>query len=470
MPYVPRHEGVACGGITDAGHAVSLHLLQGVTAVRIVYFTPTHNPRYMDEAYGSLRDQIDTNWEWVVLLNGGAEWECSDVRVHIVKHLQDRKRGIGELKRYAATYAIDVLDADVVAELDHDDLLHPDCTRHLRSAFEQNRDIGFVYSDTARFCDDGSKPVVFSEEYGWLHAWELSSIPTEGLQGKRLWVQPSFDPSPQSLARIWYAPDHIRAWRSRTYLAAGGHDTELDVCDDYDLLMRTYLVTDFHRINMPLYAYRHHPGGTSAPESTMNKRIQDMQFQLGNKYRVQIAEAWAKRCGLLMLDICSGPRPAAGYTGIDKQRDTVGAQAGGDVWLADLDRHWELGDNSVGVVRAQDALEHLKDKDHTMREIHRVLAHGGWLFSDTPSTDGRGAFQDPTHVSYWNSNSFWYYTSRQHEQFLPGHARPHFQMWHLENLHYNDFNRQHDIVHVRAHMSAVKPGGVRLPGPYDYKP
>ncbi len=27
-----------------------------------------------------------------------------------------------------------------------------------------------------------------------------------------------------------------------------------------------------------------------------------------------------------------------------------------------------------------------------------------------PSTDGRGAFQDPTHVSFWNINSFMYYS------------------------------------------------------------
>ena len=31
----------------------------------------------------------------------------------------------------------------------------------------------------------------------------------------------------------------------------------------------------------------------------------------------------------------------------------------------------------------------------------------------TPSTDGRGAFQDPTHVSFYNENSFWYFTDRR---------------------------------------------------------
>ena len=33
------------------------------------------------------------------------------------------------------------------------------------------------------------------------------------------------------------------------------------------------------------------------------------------------------------------------------------------------------------------------------------------LLSLTPSTDGRGAYQDPTHVAFYNENSFWYYTN-----------------------------------------------------------
>lgn len=41
-----------------------------------------------------------------------------------------------------------------------------------------------------------------------------------------------------------------------------------------------------------------------------------------------------------------------------------------------------------------------------MNAIYRALVPGGWLLTATPSTDGRGAFQDP-HCSFWN-NSFWY--------------------------------------------------------------
>jgi len=35
-----------------------------------------------------------------------------------------------------------------------------------------------------------------------------------------------------------------------------------------------------------------------------------------------------------------------------------------------------------------------------MKEIYRVLCDGGWAMIEVPSTDGRGAWQDPTHCCY----------------------------------------------------------------------
>jgi hypothetical protein len=50
---------------------------------------------------------------------------------------------------------------------------------------------------------------------------------------------------------------------------------------------------------------------------------------------------------------------------------------------------------------AHDALGHMREPIHKMQELHRCLAPQGWLLSPPPNTDGRGAFQDPTHVSIW---------------------------------------------------------------------
>ena len=122
-----------------------------------------------------------------------------------------------------------------------------------------------------------------------------------------------------------------------------------------------------------------------------------------------------------MLDLGGGHNSPPGYLSVDI--------ANGDV-VCDVRRGLPYPDASVGCVRAYDFLEHmprcvdsscrhgddggLRCAVGVMNEIYRVLVPGGFLVSRTPSTDGRGAFQDPTHVSFWNQNSFWYYTRREH--------------------------------------------------------
>jgi len=87
------------------------------------------------------------------------------------------------------------------------------------------------------------------------------------------------------------------------------------------------------------------------------------------------------------------------------------------------------------------------------------LAPQGWLLSQTPSTDGRGAFQDPTHVSFWNSNSFWYYTRADQNRFIDCPVR--FQANRLKNFFPSEWHREHQIVYVKADL--LKVGG-RMPG------
>ena len=66
--------------------------------------------------------------------------------------------------------------------------------------------------------------------------------------------------------------------------------------------------------------------------------------------------------------------------------------------IADLTQRWPWDDNSVRYIRAWDVFEHLPNKIHTLNEAYRVLEPGAVLEMVLPTTDGRGAFQDPTHV------------------------------------------------------------------------
>ena len=92
--------------------------------MKLSIFTPTHLPAHLPEAYASLLRQNHTDWEWVLVPNGGKavipDNIRNDPRVKVVdggSHLYN----IGALKRLAC----DNCSGDAFIELDHDDLLFP---------------------------------------------------------------------------------------------------------------------------------------------------------------------------------------------------------------------------------------------------------------------------------------------------------------------------------------------------------
>ena len=104
------------------------------------------------------------------------------------------------------------------------------------------------------------------------------------------------------------------------------------------------------------------------------------------------------------------------------------------------------------MIRAADVLEHLRDPIHTMKEAYRVLAPAGWMLTKTPSTDGRGAFQDPTHVSFWNENSFHYYTQKRAGRYIGEPVR--FQ---APRLFTTDKDAE-QVCWTMAHLVSMKDG------------
>ena len=102
----------------------------------------------------------------------------------------------------------------------------------------------------------------------------------------------------------------------------------------------------------------------------------------------------------LNLGCCDALLP--GYVNVD-------IVPGPGVVVADLREPWPWDTGSIGEVRAWDVIEHLPDRIRTMNELWRVLRPGGTAEIAVPTTDGTGAFQDPTHVSFWNRRSFLYF-------------------------------------------------------------
>lgn len=394
--------------------------------MRLSIFTPTHSTKFLQSVYDSIKDQLFD--EWVILYNNGAiPIDFKDNRVKsVVKFMKFDNVGI--YKRMAC----DSCSGDIIVELDHDDLLMPEAISKVKEAFE-DPEVGFAYSDAIRCNMNYVAAPRFNNQHGWKYA-------TTEVEGKRIEYPISFEATPASVSRIWYAPDHVRAYRKSVYDKVGGHDPNLKVLDDQDLMCRMYLETKFKYIPEPLYIYRVHGENTWL---TYNKEIQQGVYPLYEKYIESLAIKWTGDQGLICLDLGGRLNGDHRYISVDLKDADI---------TADLNEPWKFRDSSVGVIRAYDIFEHLKDPIFTIKELSRVLAPGGYAFIQVPSTDGRGAFQDPTHVSYWNENSFLYYTNSEWAKYIDTPVR--FQPMLLHTTPYNEDR----VCWTRAHLVNLKDG------------
>jgi SAM-dependent methyltransferase len=335
---------------------------------------------------------------------------------------------VGPLKHFACSKCT----GDILLELDHDDLLTPDALEEVVKAFEEP-EVGFVYSNTIH-CDQNYKPVMrFDERYGWKYR-QIE------INGNQMDEHISFPPAPDSISKIWFAPNHLRAFRRSVYEQIGGYNCEMRVLDDLDLMCRMYLVTKFKHIDKGLYIYRVHGKNTWL---RYNGEIQENVHRIHDNYISRLVERWCGLNGLKKIELGGAFDAQPGYFKVDLHDCDV---------VCDLDKTWPFKDSSVGCIRAFDIFEHLKNPVHTMKECYRVLAPGGWVISVTPSTDGRGAFQDPTHVSFWNENSFHYYTNAKRAKYIGTPVK--FQ---AARLFTTPLNKDH-CCFVNAHLCSLKDG------------
>lgn len=123
--------------------------------------------------------------------------------------------------------------------------------------------------------------------------------------------------------------------------------------------------------------------------------------------------------------------------------------------IADLTQPWPWADSSIEHIRAWDIIEHLPKPILTMNEAWRVLVPGGLFEVVVPTTDGRGAWQDPQHVSFWNRNSFFYYThgDAHRERFGESYGiKARFEV--VQEKHERHF--RHQVVKLSILLKAVK--------------
>jgi SAM-dependent methyltransferase len=273
--------------------------------------------------------------------------------------------------------------------------------------------------------------------------WEYSAVPVDGAT---YYQCHALEPTPHNLGYVWYAPNHVRAFRRTAYEAVGGYDATLTHLEDQDLTIRLFDVGTAIRIPKLLYLQRMHRDSTRA-QPAVSAAIQDdtVELYLGNIER--LALAWSAHLGLESLAFRMAT--AVGEIVADERfRHAL---------VEPTFRQFSLADNSVGVIRAHDVLQRVADRAHFLNECYRILAHGGLLLTDTPSTDGRGAFQDPSNVSFYNENSFSYLTRAELRPTIPT-LTARLQVSHLVTYYPSDQHQELDIPYVKANLIAIKDG------------
>lgn len=421
--------------------------------MKLSVITPTHDPKWLPELWASLQAQTHRNFEWVQYVNDGGRssiypvYEPPDVRVHPVL-AEGSRSGVGAIKKAAFSHGT----GEILVELDHDDLLLPTALEEIAKAFE-DPEVGFVYSDFADF-EDGAvgqgtptyrRPDVRA---GWVaNGFQFYEAELGGVRPGRYECVRSFPPSALANSLIYWAPNHVRAWRRSVYEQVGGHNPDLRLCDDHELVARTYLATRMLHIPKPLYLYR------VSGDNTWAKNVEEIRLRthiIRDEYLERLVLRECELLGLPAYDLGGGIDPRPDWKTVDRE-----GRVDRYVDLAEI--RWPFADSSIGAFRAHDLLEHLPNKTHTMREIWRCLRPGGWLLSMTPSTDGRGAFQDPTHVSYWNQNAFWYWTRAQQAKYIHNNV-VRFQEHTLDTVFPSIWHEVNKIPYVRANLVALKPG------------
>jgi glycosyltransferase involved in cell wall biosynthesis len=232
---------------------------------RFSIFTPTYKTgERLYRTYESLKKQVWTNWEWVIVDDSPDEetWKIiqeiskNDFRVKPHRIYPLSGGNVGLAKHRAAM----LCNGDWLVELDHDDYLTSDCLSTCNSAIEKYPDAGFLYSDVCEMYDDG-EPKYYDHDWSgdWYarhdnffdfgyagHTWTDAD-------GKKVLAHWYPDINPLTIRFNISMPDHVRMWERNLYYKIGGHNKNIPVADDLEIIIKSFLHTRMIHVKKVLY-------------------------------------------------------------------------------------------------------------------------------------------------------------------------------------------------------------------------
>jgi len=235
----------------------------------VTVFTPAYKTREkIYRPFQSLKEQTYSNWEWIIvddsdddgrtfkMLNNLAK---KDHRIQVFKPWE-HSGIIGKLKNWACSLG----KGQILVELDHDDELTDDALDYVVKGFKQFPEAGFLYTDCAETYENGTS---HTYRKGW--AFGYGSYTDVEYKGKVYKSGSAGNINAKTIRHIVSTPNHIRAWRKSFYESIGGHNKELHVADDYEIMVRTFLKT--RMIRVPKLCYIQYISNTT--QQVRNKDI-----------------------------------------------------------------------------------------------------------------------------------------------------------------------------------------------------
>jgi glycosyltransferase involved in cell wall biosynthesis len=232
---------------------------------RFSIFTPTYKTgERIKRTYDSLKSQSLTNWEWVVVDDSPDDdtWEllkeiaATDYRVKLHRIYPLSGGNVGLAKHRAAM----LCKGDWLVELDHDDYLTNDCLSTSNDAILTYPDAGFLYTNCSEMYDDG-EPKTY--DHDWSGDWYArhdnyfdfgyAGHTKVMVDGKEVVAHHYPDINPLTIRFNISMPNHARMWERNLYHKIGGHNTNIPVADDLEIIIRTFLNTRMIHLKKVLY-------------------------------------------------------------------------------------------------------------------------------------------------------------------------------------------------------------------------
>lgn len=241
--------------------------------------------------FHSLQAQTNSDWEWIILDDSKTSdtWNKQLKRISEMDCRVRLFRGkyndgfIGSVKRDVAM----MCRGEFLVELDHDDELLPTALPDIIHAFESDAKVGFVGSD----CLELHEHTLKNFDYGGYYGFGFHAYYKQWYDNRWVHVARNGPLNEYTLRHIIGVLNHVRAFRRSCYVALGGHDWNLSVADDYELILRIFLSDEWKIGRLPKFLYKQYrnEGGNNFT-FIRNKYIQNLVDLVVIKYDDAIHE------------------------------------------------------------------------------------------------------------------------------------------------------------------------------------